>query len=53
MQQDGVAGVSGRGPAGTGDCPGSTDDPQVGDDDSQEDEGKQKHLRGRREDTKA
>ncbi len=53
MQEDGVAGVSGRGLVRTGNCPGSAEDLQVGGDHSQEDEGKQKDLRGRRENTKA
>lgn len=51
MQQDGVAGVSGRGLVRTRNCPGGAEDLQVGDDESQEDEGQQKDLRGRREDT--
>lgn len=50
MQQDGVAGVSGRGLVRTRSCPGGTEDLQVGDDQSQEDKGKPKHLRGTRED---
>lgn len=50
MQQDSVAGVSGRGLIRTRNCPGRAEDLQVGDDHSQEDEGKQKDLRGTRED---
>lgn len=53
VQQDGVAGVPGRGLVRTRSCPGSTEDLQVGDDQNQEDKGKPKHLRGRGEATKA
>lgn len=48
VQGDGVAGVPGRGPARTGGCLGREQDLHVGDDHSQEDEGEEKHLRGRR-----
>lgn len=51
VQCDGVPGVSGGGLVRTRSCLGSGEDLDVGDDDSQEDEGKQKHLRGRGEDT--